>query len=225
MGLLAQLVQGLASDAPSLPNHLWWRIPAWAITGLLLVFHLLFAPLLAHAFNFYTKANVALERAITSVPDDTQIAEQDLILVNPADYTYLVSAIPAIKTVEGAPSPRRLRALVAGTSAMEIVRVDATTLDVKIAEGLFPSPWSRYYRSKQLGFSVGQRIELTGFSVEIRALNEAGDPHELRYRFAVPLEDSSLRWLRWGDGIYEPWQPPAPGESVLLQATKGLFSF
>ncbi len=224
MGLLAQLVQELLSGSLELPNRPWWRLPARAMTGLLLIFHLVFAPPLAHAFNFYSIQNVVLKRAISSVPEDDRIAEQDLILLNPPDYTYLVTAIPTIKITKAVPYSPRMRALAAGTSAMEIFRVDATTLDVKIAAGLFPTPWSRYYRSKELGFSVGQRVSLSDFSVEIRALNETGDPSELRYRFAVPLEDSSLRWLVWKDGVYELWPLPSPGKSVALPASKGLFS-
>jgi hypothetical protein len=103
------------------------------------------------------------------------------------------------------------------------VRLDARTLRVKLDAGLFPSPFSRYFRATEERFAIRQRVELAGFEVEIRHLNDAGDPDELLFRFAVPLDDTSLRWLEWRDGSYVPWRPPAVGESVRLPQAKGIF--
>ena len=37
-------------------------------------------------------------------------------------------------------------------------------------------------------------------------------------RFDVILEDPSLVWLRWDDGVYAPFVLPRVGESVVLPA-------
>jgi hypothetical protein len=94
---------------------------------------------------------------------------------------------------------------------------------VYLAEGLFNVPFTRYFRAPELRFEEGERIELAGFSVEILGLNAAGDPNELRFRLAVPLEDPALRWLAWRDGSYVSWTPPAPGQTVRLPAPRGIF--
>ncbi len=64
---------------------------------------------------------------------------------------------------------------------------------------------------------------MPGLEIEVRALTDAGDPRTVRYRFAVPLEDPTLRWLRWRERTYEPFTPPELGASVTLAPGKGIF--
>ncbi len=68
-----------------------------------------------------------------------------------------------------------------------------------------------------------QRFELSGFSVEVQRPNARGDPDEVLYKFAVPLEDPSLRWVHWKEGVYVLWLSPALGESVELPPSRGIF--
>jgi len=42
-------------------------------------------------------------------------------------------------------------------------------------------------------------------------------------RFDRHLEDTSLRWVRWDDGRYSPFVPPAVGDSIRLPAPIGPF--
>jgi hypothetical protein len=216
MGLLARWVHASFSRAAS-------RFARSAAVALLAIHLVLAPPAALRWIAFQERASAKMITAVASVPADPALAEQDLILVNPPDYVYGVTAIPAMKRVAGEPSPRRLRALVAAPSALAVRRVDARTLHVQLEPGLFGGPFTRYHRAEEVRFAVGERIELTGFSVEILSLNEAGDPNELAYRFAVPLEDASLRWLAWRDGVYVPWRPPAAGETVRLPAPQGIF--
>jgi len=54
----------------------------------------------------------------------------------------------------------------------------------------------------------------------VTALDGEGRPAEATFRFAVPLEDASLRWaVARGDG-WAPFRPPAVGESVLVEAAR-----
>lgn len=215
MGLLARLVEALVTGVP--PTSRLWRGVAWTAAGVLLATHLVLAPLVAPAWiAFHERADARMVAAIASVPSDPEIAEQDLVLVNPPDYVYAVGAIPAVRSVAGLPSPRRLRALIGAPTALVATRVDAHTLRVELADGLFNDPVTRYYRAPELPFAAGERVTLDGLSIEIVALNARGDPQTLLFRFAVPLEDRSLRWLEWSEGVYKPWQPPVVGESVRL---------
>jgi len=222
MALLASFVHDLATHGKSRP--VWLRGPAWIVAGLLLGTHLLIAPLSSPLILAYQdRVQQGLDRAFASVPDDPALADQDLILVNPPDHTYTVGAIPAVRRVNGGPVPRRMRALSVGSSPIRVTRIDEHTLELHIAYGLFSTPISRYFRERSQGFAAGEIYEIADLEIEVVDLTEDGDPRTLRYRFRVPLEDPSLRWLRWQDRRYEPFAPPPVGESIDLAPSRGVF--
>ncbi len=68
---------------------------------------------------------------------------------------------------------------------------------------------------------VGERVELTGLGIEVLEVPANGDPTAARFEFDVPLEDSSLRWLRWREGRFEPFAPPPIGEETTLVPPPG----
>ena len=135
----------------------------------------------------------------------------------------MISAIPSVRQVEGRPAPRRLRALFTGTTRSRIERTDSRTLVVALEEGLFPTLMSRYYRSRDHALPVGDRIEIDGLTIEILGLDTEGNPDRLQFRFALPLEDPSLRWVRFVDGAYTPWEVPAIGTHAVLEAVPDIF--
>jgi hypothetical protein len=223
MGLLAQLAQ-VAFGRPSAEV----ASPAWkgfsrAAVVVLLPLHLIAAPMLGIARVAYqAKVSSRMLHAIASVPSDPQITTQDLILVNPPDHVYLVTAIPVVKQLERVPVPRRLRALSSGSS-LEITRVGPRSLRLLFPTGFFPTAFSRFLRSQNDRFSSGQRVELPGLSILVESLDAQGDPEQVLYDFPVPLEHSSLCWMRWQDGNYVPWSPPAVGQREKLPAAGGIF--
>ncbi len=76
------------------------------------------------------------------------------------------------------------------------------------------------FRSTDHPLALCERIELSGMIVEITELSDDGRPMEASFRFAVPLEDPSLRWLRWKDDHFEPFVPPAVGEVISFPRAK-----
>jgi hypothetical protein len=56
-------------------------------------------------------------------------------------------------------------------------------------------------------------------SVEVIAVDKSGVPMEVLFRFAVALEDSSLRWLEWDwdKGCYAPFKVPAVGQRAWIR--------
>ena len=161
--------------------------------------------------------------AIASVPVDPAHRQPGPVLINPPDHIYVVTAIPVVKQLEHLPRPRRVRALSAGTSGLTVTRVGPRSLRVHFPRSLFPSVFSRYMRSTGDPFHAGQRLAVPGLSVEVQRLDSRGDPVDVLYQFDVPLEDPSLRWMRWNGTIYVSWQPPSSGESVELPPTRGIF--
>jgi hypothetical protein len=221
MALLAQLTQALFSG--SLVASRAWRGFAWPATLFLLLIHLIAAPLLGIVrLAYQTDAAARMTRAMGSVPGDPRIASQDLVLINPPDHIYLVTAIWAVNLLEHRPMPRHIRALSSG-GTLEVTRVGLRSLQVRFPDGFFPTAFSRYVRSQNERFAVGQQFELPGLTVVVEALDAQGDPEQVRYEFPVPLEDPSLRWMRWHDGGYVPWTPPAVGNTQRFSSERGIF--
>jgi hypothetical protein len=113
MALLAQLTEVVSAGSFVAPRV--WKGFAWAATVLLLVLHLVAAPLLGIArLAYQTNVDSRMTRAMASVPSDPQIASQDLMLINPPDHIYLVTAIWAVHLLEHLPMPRHMLALSTG---------------------------------------------------------------------------------------------------------------
>lgn len=223
MALLAQLTQFVFAGASVAWVPRVWKGFAWAATLVLLLVHLIAAPLLGIARIAY-QANVSsrMERAMASVPSDPRIESQDLVLINPPDHIYLVTAIWAVHRLGNLPMPQHMRALSTG-GTLEVTRVAPQSLRVRFPNGFFPTSFSRYVRSPNERFSAGQHFELPGLSVVVEALDAQGDPAQVLYEFPVPLEDPSLRWMSWHDGAYIPWTPPAIGHTQTISAERGIW--
>jgi hypothetical protein len=223
MALLAQLTEFVfaRSSVASVPRV--WKGFAWAATLILLLVHLIAAPFLGIARIAY-QANLSsrMMRALASVPSDPRVESQELVLINPPDHISLVAAIWAVRRLKSLPMPRHLRALSSG-GALEVTRVGPRSLQVRFPGGFFPTEYSRFLRSPNDRFSAEQRAELPGLSVDVESLDAQGDPEQVQYEFAVPLEVSSLRWMRWQNGVYVPWSPPALGHTDKLAAVHGIF--
>ena len=89
--------------------------------------------------------------------------------------------------------------------------------------GLFPTVFSRYMRSRERSVRARAPIRRTGLSAEVERLDSQGDPDAAVYRFDVPLEDASLRWVRWQDGVYVPWTPPGRRCGGRTSCAAGIF--
>jgi hypothetical protein len=223
IALLAQLTQFVFAGAPDAWVPRVWKGFAWAATLILLLLHVVAAPLLGIARIAY-QANVdsRMTRAMASVPSDPRIESQDLVLINPPDHIYLVTAIWAVHRLENLPMPQHMRALSTG-GTLEVTRVGPRSLQMRFPDGFFPTAFSRFVRNPNERFSAGQHFELPGLSIVVEALDAQGDPARVLYEFPVPLEDPSIRWMSWQDGAYVRWSPPAIGQTEKLVPERGIF--
>jgi hypothetical protein len=223
MAVLAQLTQFVFAPASAAPLPRVWKGFAWAATLILLLLHLIAAPLLGIArIDYQSNVSSRMDRALTSVPSDPRIASQDLVLINPPDQIYLVTTIWAVNKLENLPMPRHMRALSSG-GELEVTRVGPRSLRIRYPDGFFPTAFSRFLRSQNDRFSTRQHLELPGLSITVEALDARGDPAQVLYEFPVPLEDSSLRWMRWHDGVYVPWTPPPISQTQTFSAERGIW--
>jgi hypothetical protein len=223
MGLTAQLLMaafGIRGETDSL----FWPATLRVLGVGLIAFHLVLAPLMAPlGAHLVSVMGEPTKRAVASLPADPSIAERDLVIVNAPDYLTFVTMISTIRAVEEIPYPSRMRALSAGPVSISLTRLDQRTLRVGMEEGLYAGPLAELYRSRHEPLPAGSVIELSGMTVTIVADDGNGVPLEIDYHFDVPLEDSSLFWVRWQEGAYVAMSPPAPGEAVLLPPARGPF--
>lgn len=71
-------------------------------------------------------------------------------------------------------------------------------------------------RGKDHLVTLGHTVHLTGLTIQVTAVTEDGRPAEATFRFTVPLEDGSLRWVAWQEGSFAPFNLPGVGEKIVL---------
>ncbi len=145
------------------------------------------------------------------------VGDEHWIFVNAPDVA--VSFYVMLRRVSlGEPLPGFVRYLSISVSPIEVRRESIDSLTLRWTEGLMTRPFDRMLRGRRHIFRVGDTFELTDFRAEVTAVTPDGRAAEVRFRFSVPLEDSSLRWMTWVGRGYEPFVIPALGETRTLPA-------
>lgn len=220
MGLLAQFFRHLAKS-PKRPLLVWaWRGPALVLAAFFVLVHLVLAPLLLPVRAFFQPMLIELSHAQVArdAPLDSAIAEQDLVFVNPPSALFPMY-LAFDRSMSNQPAPAHVRSLASGSVPLAVTRIDERTLQIRPEGGFITGPIEHAYRSADEPMALGHKVELTGLTIEVTALTDDGRPAEVTFRFAVPLEDESLRWLEYDDEEgYVPYRPPAVGETEQMQA-------
>lgn len=216
MGLLAQFIVHLRRNDGVLPLYRGWRTMAFVFAAYLIVVRLLVSPVMMPVGAYMTKFfGDSFAHAAGTIPDDARIARQDLIIVN-SPHTLTTSLIWYVRTLEGKALPARIRELSGGGGPVEVYRIDGYSLRVRTPEGLFGDMFSRLWRSPEdEPITVNQEFLIPGVTVRVTRVGKDG-PEEMVYRFSVPIDDPSLKWLQWKNQTYMTFVPPAIGESVSL---------
>jgi hypothetical protein len=215
-GLLARFVQFAFSREQSGRLGAAYGAVAKFAAGALLGLHLGLAPIAltyraAHPFG--PPKMVEALHLRTDLPEEAK--NQDLIVVNPPS-PFHVSYYLITAELEGQVLPRHLRCLATGVTPMTVRREDAHTIVIRPWGGFMPMVLSRLVRNERHPMRVGEVVELTGMRVEVIETMSDGQPTAARFVFDVPLEDGSLRWLRWREGQFEEFHPPPVGEETTL---------
>ncbi len=197
--------------------------------GLVLT-HLVIAPLVLPIRSLTMKTvGDSMRRADDSVPSDASIADKTVIAINPPADTYLafVPIMRASMASSGRPAPRHVRWLAVGQTDIEVTREAPNTLRVSPAGGYLAMASEQLVRDPDNRFDLGQRVMLTGVTVEVVALTDDGRPASTRWTFDRPLEDPSLLWLQWSDHPigFAPYTPPPVGTTSTLAAIDALRAF
>jgi len=232
MGLVAHFVGGVFSGQARPSRWRLWRMPVWAFCGVFLFVHVVCAaggrvaaPWMYSQWTAKTELTFDLE-----LPDDT--SKYDVVVVNSPAPLFLIG-LPAKTALEGRGIPRSLRVLAPAYSPLEVTRTADKVLEVEAMTGsllfwerpeeiwlhfiLFLQEFNTIFRDPMNGFDVGERVELDGLAVEVKAVDADGQPVAVEFRFDISLDDPSMRWFMWRYDIEKPFVPfvvPAVGESV-----------
>jgi hypothetical protein len=222
-GLLADWIAGLVEGATWLPRGKAWNRAARVMLIAFLFLHLVIAPVLLEMnATSSTFSQRYIQDAACAVQAGPELAQQDLVIVN-HPVTFYGHYFSTARFLAGQSVPHHLRVLAPADGLLRVARTDRSTLVMKPQGGFFGLPFDNVFRNPSHPLRVGDCVNLTGMTVEINTLTEDGRPSEVSFRFSVPLEDSSLRWLRWEGEGYSPFTIPAIGESVVLPAAPPLF--
>ncbi len=240
-GLLALLIAELwaRQRTETEPNASRWG--RRALLAILLVIHLIAAPLLTRAYLgqmagldrlVHTSATSLVEQTAPSTgeaPDE----RRPIIVATPSAFISLASSVVAT-IIYGWDAPITL-ILSSSIYDTEVTRSDATTLIVRPRGGFIRSPTStapagisehsldprramlmldHLFRDlERAPFQAGDRVVLDGVTLEILE-EDGGRPLTAAFRFSDPLEDERWHWLAWRDGRHEPFRLPEIGETV-----------
>lgn len=210
MGVLGQLVLGLAGGASWRPRGRIAKAAAVLIACLLMVSHVVAAP-----WQIFRDAvgRAGKTPAPDTLPADPAIRGQVLVIVNVPPggagliYWFFERALTRV------PIPGQTLALTFGLPPLRIERIDANAVKVR---------WEgRHHVLRPPGrpLVAGHRTRLAGAEVEVTAMSGGGWPLEAIFRFDDALDAPRFRWVAWdkASGRYEPFQPPAVLRSALVR--------
>jgi len=152
--------------------------------------------------------------AVDSLPADAALADQDLVLVN-SPPSFVGAYLWMLRLDTAASVPKRLRPLGSTDRAVVVSRPDTHTLVLQPVGGYLADPFSQLVRSAAHPFADGERVELDGLVLTVVRVHE-GRPFVVEARFAVPLEDPSLRWVAWQRDRFVDFVPPPVGGRAAL---------
>jgi hypothetical protein len=237
MGLLAQFLAAVWRRADWVPTSRVRRLPLQVASWILIVIHLVFAPIaLAMTTNTLKTFNSIINRAASSLPSDPEVTDQIALIVN-SPTAFISIYGPLLQALDGLAVPDHTLILGSGIYPTTISRPTTNSIAIRPDGGYLVEPGSPRtgYEASQPPFHpayffqmldhlyrdaapmrVGDRIPYGDATVEIADTTAEGRPLEIEVFFDVDLEDPSLRWLQWRRGVYVPFEPPPVGESVVL---------
>jgi hypothetical protein len=216
MGLLGQFF------AASLHPRFWrpalvWRAGMGTLIGLLVLVHIVIAPIGLAFFVRFAPASPNLLNALHALPSAAQ-PNRDIVFVNHPLPIEILEWFTA-RAVDHQPLPRRAQILAPASTAVLVLRTDDRTLLMRPDSGFFSTPPSRLGYSRGDPQSPDRSIVLPLMRITILEMTPDGRPAAVLFRFNVPLEDASLQWICWESRAFREFRPPAVGETVRLPAS------
>jgi hypothetical protein len=220
MGVIAHVL----ANAIEPPEWLlpYWRTPRKLLACSWIIIWLVFSPLLLALLTLsplvvQKPLNMAAETIVP--PGITTLPEQIVVVNVPSDL--MLFYLPFIRAASGQSTRLNIFLLSAGLMPIEVQRINDRTLVVRLNDGLLARSWYQYFRDPTAApLERGYTLTLRNCSITVTGVTDTGLPSEITYEFAVPLEDSSLRWVTWSEKGFIPFALPSPGKTVRVKKVK-----
>jgi len=154
-------------------------------------------------------------RLYVGLPLGPALGDKTLVVVNALSPPHAHYSILR-RAASGETIPEHIRSRAPTTSSVAIRRIDARILEIRPKGGYLGMVLDRVFRCERRPLARGERVELTGMTVEISELTADGRPASAIFRFDVPLESPSLLWVCFRGSRFESFALPAVGETVVL---------
>jgi hypothetical protein len=213
-GLLAQFLTFALAGAGRASPYAPRRVLVTSLAWFLVAVHAVVAPMVLpfRAANPVGPRWIE-DRLYVNTPLEPSLGDRTIVIVNapsPVNACYLILR----RELSGKSVPRYTRVLAPAFPSVAIRRVDERTLAIRPKGGYLKWVLDQVFRSERKPLSLGERVMLTGMTATITSLTADGRPAEVTFRFDVPLESSSLLWLCYRAGGFEPFTPPAVGGEI-----------
>jgi len=237
-GLVALVLAGVRERADWLPVGAAPRRVVRGVAAAAVVLHLVLAPLgLAATAPRLAAFDRVMDRAASSLPSNPEVSTQKLVVVT-TPSAFVASYAPLIQLLKGRTIAASGLVLGSGIHATTVDRPAVNVLVIRPEAGFLAPPGTPagasgggpaidprfFFQALDLlyhdstPFPLGWTVEIADASLEVTKVTADGRPAELTCTFATELESPWLRWLRWDDGIWVPFELPAVGETVVLPA-------
>lgn len=219
MGLLALRITTSSS------NKLMSNRTGLVLSGLTFI-HAFIGPVSLHLASISPALIGNIEPSINALPISSSFASQSAIFVNAPSHFY-IAYLPDIRALSHQPIPAHLRVLAPSFVSTTYTRSDSQTLIVH-PQGGYLTGFDTVYRDPAYPMQTGQIVLLPDVEIKVLELTPDNRPAMVAFKFKVPLEDSSLIWFQWDGERYQPFTPPAIGQTIQLEPVNPLsnaFSF
>lgn len=191
----------LAVTLPQLPGR---------VKTFFLVSHLLIAPLFLPFTSYAPALFGSVEPAIRQLPVTAAVTEQTVVVVN-APNVFMPLFIPYLREKWGLPVPAHLRLLASTIYPLTLSRIDENTVQLEVQGGYLVG-LDAIVRGSAHPLPLHQPVVVPGLTAEVVELLSDGRAAVVHLSFPVSLNDPSLVWVTWHNGLYEPFELPAEGE-------------
>ena len=215
MGLVAQV---LARAGEALDDF-WTRRSVRWLGGLLAATHLVMAPLLLPLRSYFPAImQSGYDGAYRSMDQLGDLTDRTLIIVNGPD-AFWTSYTSLCRAHLGRTVPNRVLALATGLASSRVTRVDARSLRLESEEGYLTSFLDRLFRHPERPFAPGDTVRVSDVEIRLEKVTDDGRPVALLCVFDNSLEQPNRVWAVWSKRGYVPFELPAIGAVVEIDAT------
>lgn len=175
-------------------------LPRWSakfVGGILVLFHLILAPLLLPVTSYSTK--LIWSRFISQKPSEltgiSDIQNKKLVIIG-TPLTDALSIAP-FRFYRGEPIPDKIWLITSLDEEFKLERIDDHSVLLTIESGFIQGAEVKVRDFLRFPFKPNDEVFLTGLTIKIGELNDRGMPISLTLTFKEDLDSDNLLFVHW----------------------------